>query len=188
MDPLDGHLKGEEDSRSVWKKCMIMKEGAREISSMRETLIGTADFEDGGGGARNKGIPDSSIEWENPQLTVSKEIGMSVPQLQWREFFQQCEGAENDFRTFQSNTGLPKWLSGKESTSQGRRHSFDTLGVAGAGSGDPLEEERATHFSILAFGNPRNSGAWQAAVRGVARVWHDLSIEQQWWQQKLAQH
>ena len=59
-----------------------MTEGAREISSMRETLIGTADFEDGGGGARNKGIPDSSIEWENPQLTVSKEIGMSVPQLQ----------------------------------------------------------------------------------------------------------
>lgn len=67
------------------QKClkeMYDNEGrAREISSMRETLIGTADFEDGGRGPRNKGIPDSSIKWENPQLTVSKEIGISVPQL-----------------------------------------------------------------------------------------------------------
>lgn len=46
-----------------------------------ETLIGTADFEDGGRGPMYKGIPDSSINWENPQLTVSKEIGISVPQL-----------------------------------------------------------------------------------------------------------
>ena len=61
---------------------MIMKEGAGEISSMRETLTGTADFEDGGRGPVNKGIPDSSIKRENPQLTVSKEIGLSVPQLQ----------------------------------------------------------------------------------------------------------
>lgn len=60
---------------------MIMKEGAGEISSMRETLIGTPDFEDGGRGPMYKGIPDSSIKWENPQLTVSKEIGISVPQL-----------------------------------------------------------------------------------------------------------
>ena len=52
---------------------MIMKEGAGEISSMRETLIGTPDFEDGGRGPMYKGIPDSSIKWENPRLTVSKE-------------------------------------------------------------------------------------------------------------------
>ena len=29
---------------------------------------------------------------------------------------------------------------------------------------------KATHFGILAFGNPRDRGAWQATVRGVARV------------------
>ena len=79
----------------------------------------------------------------------SKEIGISVPQLKWSEFFQQCERVENDSRTFQSNTGLPKWLSGKESTSQGRRHSFDMSGMAVAGSGDPLEEERATTSVFL---------------------------------------
>ena len=34
---------------------------------------------------------------------------------------------------------------------------------------DPLEEEMATHSSILAM----DRGAWQATVHGVARVGHD---------------
>ena len=33
---------------------------------------------------------------------------------------------------------------------------------------DPLEEEMATHFSILAWKNPMDKGAWQATVHGVA--------------------
>ena len=40
--------------------------------------------------------------------------------------------------------GLPRWLGGQESTCQCRKHGFYP------GSEDPLEEEMATHSSILA--------------------------------------
>ena len=36
---------------------------------------------------------------------------------------------------------------------------------------DPLEEDMATHSSILAWRIPMDRGAWQAAVHGVARSW-----------------
>ena len=34
---------------------------------------------------------------------------------------------------------------------------------------DPLEKEMATHSSILAMGNTKDRGAWQATVHEVAR-------------------
>ena len=34
---------------------------------------------------------------------------------------------------------------------------------------DPLEEEMATHSSILAWRTPMDRGAWRAAVHGVAK-------------------
>ena len=39
---------------------------------------------------------------------------------------------------------------------------------------DPLEEEIATHSSILAWRIPRDGGAWQATVHGVAKSWTRL--------------
>ena len=39
----------------------------------------------------------------------------------------------------------------------------------------PLEEDMATHFSILALGIPMDRGAWQAAVHGVAKSQTRLS-------------
>jgi len=45
--------------------------------------------------------------------------------------------------------GIPRWLSGKESACQCRRHRFNLLSRE-----DPLEEEMATHSSILAWGIP----------------------------------
>ena len=33
----------------------------------------------------------------------------------------------------------------------------------------PLEEDMATHFSILAWRSPMDRGAWQATVHGVAK-------------------
>ena len=47
--------------------------------------------------------------------------------------------------------GLPRWLSGKESTcsAQTQETQFQSLG-----RDDPLEEEMATHFSILAWRIP----------------------------------
>ena len=35
------------------------------------------------------------------------------------------------------------------------------------GGEDPLEEEMATHSSVLAWENPRDRGAWQTTVHGV---------------------
>ena len=36
---------------------------------------------------------------------------------------------------------------------------------------DPLEEEMATHSSILAWENPMDRGAWWAIVCGVTKNW-----------------
>ena len=36
---------------------------------------------------------------------------------------------------------------------------------------DPLEEDMATHCSILAWRIPRDSAAWWAAVHRVAKSW-----------------
>lgn len=96
----------EEESRSVWKRWMIIKEEAEEISSMRMTLTRIAGFEDGITAQWAKEFPDDSRKFENPQLSVSQEIGISVPYLQWPEFFQLPEGVGNDSRTFQSNPTL----------------------------------------------------------------------------------
>ena len=40
---------------------------------------------------------------------------------------------------------------------------------------DPLEEEMATHSSILALENSVDRGDWQASVHGVAKSWPQLS-------------
>ena len=43
--------------------------------------------------------------------------------------------------------------------------------VRSLGWEDPLEEEMATHPSILALGNSVNRGAWWATIHGVAKSW-----------------
>ena len=40
---------------------------------------------------------------------------------------------------------------------------------------DPLEEDIATHSSILALKNPIDRGAWWALVHKVAKSWTRLS-------------
>ena len=61
---------------------MIMKEGAREISSRRETLIGTADFEDGGGGKEQRNsrflyrMGKSSVDSQQGDRDVSPTTSM----------------------------------------------------------------------------------------------------------------
>ena len=54
----------------------------------------------------------------------------------WHTVAFQCKGTDE---------GLPWWLSGEESACQCRRCRFDPWGWE-----DPLEEEMATHSSILA--------------------------------------
>ena len=64
-------------------------------------------------------------------------------------------------------TGLPRWLSGKESAGQaGDMGSIPgSARSPGVGNGNPLQ------YSCLE--NPMNRGAWQATVHGLQRVRHD---------------
>ena len=60
-----------------------------------------------------------------------------------------------------------RWLSGKESARQCRRHSPWVRKIPGEGNGNPLQ------YSCL--GNPMDRGAWRAAVLGAAKSWTQLS-------------
>ena len=69
--------------------------------------------------------------------------------------------------------GLPRWLSGKESACQCRRcrrHRF-------LSQEDPLEEEMATHSSILAWKIPRTKEPSGVQSMGLQRVGHDWATE-----------
>ena len=43
--------------------------------------------------------------------------------------------------------------------------------VRSLGWEDPLEKERATHSSVLAWRIPMDRGTWQATVHGIAKSW-----------------
>ena len=58
-----------------------------------------------------------------------------------------------------------RWLSGKESAHQCRRHSPWVRKIPGEGNGNPLQ------YSCLE--NPMDGGAWWATVHGSQRVGHD---------------
>ena len=47
--------------------------------------------------------------------------------------------------------------------------------VRSFGQEDPLEEEMATHSSILVLGNHMDRGAWQATVHGVTESQAQIS-------------
>jgi len=76
-------------------------------------------------------------------------------------------------------TGLPRWLSGKESACQFRRHRLDPWvscqfrrhrldpSLPGGGNGSSLQ------YSCLE--NPMDRGDWWAIVHGVAKSWIPLS-------------
>ena len=68
--------------------------------------------------------------------------------------------------------GLPRRLSGKESTCQVGDEGLipDSGRFPGRANGNPLQ------YSCL--GNPMDRGAWQATVHG-ATVGHDLAAKQQ---------
>ena len=53
--------------------------------------------------------------------------------------------------------------------------AMQELWVLSLGWEDPLEEEMATHSSILAWRIPKNRGSWQATVHGVTKSQTPLS-------------
>ena len=48
--------------------------------------------------------------------------------------------------------------------------SMQEIQVQFLGQEDPLEKEKATHSSVLAWGIPMHRGAWWATVPGVAEL------------------
>ena len=58
---------------------------------------------------------------------------------------------------------LPRWFNGKESPAK------EETQVQSLSQDDPLEEETATHPSILAWRIPMVRGAWRATVHVVRK-------------------
>ena len=71
---------------------------------------------------------------------------------------------------FKVFSGLPMWHHGKESTCQCRRHKRCGFFL---GQKDPLEEEMATHSSILAWRIPWTEEPGGLQSTGLQRVGHD---------------
>ena len=67
--------------------------------------------------------------------------------------------------------GFPRWLSGKESTCNAT--DAQETWVQSLGPEALLEEEMATHSSILAWRIPMDRGAWWATVHRIARGGHN---------------
>ena len=61
--------------------------------------------------------------------------------------------------------GLPWWLDGKESVRQAGDMSMIP------GSGRFAGRRHGNPFSILAWENPMDRGAWQATIHGTAKSW-----------------
>ena len=53
--------------------------------------------------------------------------------------------------------------------------AMQETGAQSLGWEDPLEKGTGTHFSILAWKNPMDRGAWQATVHGVTESRPQLS-------------
>ena len=62
-----------------------------------------------------------------------------------------------------AHTGLPRWLSGKESTRQCKKHKRPL------GQKDPLEEEMTAHSSILAWKTPWTEESGRLQSMGVTK-------------------
>ena len=75
--------------------------------------------------------------------------------------------------TWTQAVSFPGGASGQESACHSRRHK--RAPVRSLGREDPLEEEMATHSSILAWKIPMDRRAWWATVHGVAKSWTRLS-------------
>ena len=49
-------------------------------------------------------------------------------------------------------------------------HDTQEMGVRSLGREDPLEEDMATHSSILGWKIPMDRGAWQATVHSITEL------------------
>ena len=78
---------------------------------------------------------------------------------------------ESKYRVETKDLQIVRWLRGKESTCQCRRHGFNpwVRRFLGEGSGN--------HLQYSCLGNPIDGGAWQTTVHKVAKSWTGLSVQ-----------
>ena len=84
-------------------------------------------------------------------------------------FFKECViWAKCFFRVDYLGMGGEGFPGGSDS-----KETACNVGDQGSSLGweDPLEEGLATHYSILAWRIPMDTGAWRATVHGVAKNW-----------------
>ena len=121
---------------------------------------------------RNLSAGQDRHHWDYPSISAQRQskgvhctdkVPWQSAALSW-----QVVGGLLPFRVvvvffFLFYCGLPWWLSGEESTCQGRRHGPipGSWICPGGGNGNPL------HYSCLE--HPMDRGAWQATVQGVAK-------------------
>ena len=84
------------------------------------------------------------------------------------EVVSLCSTGNSTYCTVVTWIGLPRWFCGKESTCWCKK--TQEMWVRSLGQADPLEEEIATHSSVLAWGSPMDRGAWRATVCRVAEI------------------
>ena len=88
------------------------------------------------------------------------------------DFSQDCEPRDEVFQR-ESNLGEPGFLGGSAVKNLPANQEMQETQVLSLGWEDPLEENMATHFSILAWRVLMDRGAWQATVHGLQRVGRD---------------
>ena len=70
---------------------------------------------------------------------------------------------------YRHSSGLPRWLSGKESAC----NSKDVSSISGLGRSPGVGHGNTLQYSCLK--NPMDKGAWWAIVLGVQRVRHEAT-------------
>ena len=129
-------------------------------------------------------LPDLGIELMSPALQVD-----SLPLSHWGRPSRQTRTGKCLFHLITRRAlvlvGLPRWLSGKESTCQCKRLKMQ---VQFLGREDPLEEEMATHSSILTGEMPWTEEFGRLQSMGSQRVRHNWMLSTlalvEWWRWK----
>jgi len=112
--------------------------------------------------------------------TYSSILAWRIPgKMEWNGL--QCMGWQRIGHNWATNTqwqfrGFPGGISGKEPAGQCKRHKRPQ--VQSLGQEEPLEEDIATHFSILAWRIEETGGLQSTGLQSVRHDSRDLA---QWW-------